>query len=573
MSSPSDNQEHQHNPYAFKEPTFAARAPKREPELPTEEDGKTDGRVADQLVRLATATYRIGRSETDEAFAVKQGGPKIAILIEASRKSLRSALARDYYRKYKRTPSSSALTDALNVLLGMANDEAPEPVYLRVAEHEGCIVIDLGDNLGRAVVVYKGGWEVVEQSPVLFKRTTTSGALPVPVHGGSLDDLRRLLNVTPDTWPLALGWLIAAFFPNIPHPILLLSGGQGTGKSTAAKRLVGVVDPSPAPLRSQPRNEDNWAIAAAGSHVIAIDNVSTIPDWWSDALCKAVTGDGLVRRTLYTNTDLTVLSFQRVILLTSIDAGALRGDLGDRVLLVDLEAIEEKARRTDQEMAAEFQEMQPRILGAILDLLSQMLQVWPEVNLESFPRMADFARVLAAIDRVLAASSGNEYKPALDTYLGQHERIAETVIESDEVAMAIRDLMEGTPEWEGTAKKLLECITRDPAPRDWPKTPQALGGRLKRLAPAFQQIGVAVDYIRTGRRRLILLTRNGPQNPVTNVTVVTDESMPVPLKQYAENTDQYLPEPLAIEDVPVAENDKCDNNDNDSTNSSDWTGL
>ena len=101
-----------------------------------------------------------------------------------------------------------------------------------------------------------------------------------------------LLNVTADTWPLALGWELAGFVPDIPHPILLLGGQQGTGKSTAAKKLIGVLDPSPADLRSYPRDVETWAISAAGSWAVAIDNVSTIPDWLSDSLCKAVTGDG-----------------------------------------------------------------------------------------------------------------------------------------------------------------------------------------------------------------------------------------------------------------------------------------
>ena len=52
-----------------------------------------------------------------------------------------------------------------------------------------------------------------------------------------------------------------------------------------------------------------------------------------------MTGDGLVRRKLYTDSDLAVLAFKRCIVLTSIDHGALRGDLGDRLLLVDLERI------------------------------------------------------------------------------------------------------------------------------------------------------------------------------------------------------------------------------------------
>ena len=72
------------------------------------------------------------------------------------------------------------------------------------------------------------------------------GHVPVRNAGGDLAELRAMLNVTAETWPLVLGWLVAALVPNMPHPILLLGGQQGTGKSTAAEQLVALVDPSPA---------------------------------------------------------------------------------------------------------------------------------------------------------------------------------------------------------------------------------------------------------------------------------------------------------------------------------------
>lgn len=61
--------------------------------------------------------------------------------------------------------------------------------------------------------------------------------------------------------------------------------------------------------------------------MVALDNVSLIEPWLSDALCRAVTGDGLVRRALYTNSDVSVLAFRRAVLLNGISLAGLRGDL------------------------------------------------------------------------------------------------------------------------------------------------------------------------------------------------------------------------------------------------------
>ncbi|MCH7872730.1 MAG: ATP-binding protein [Planctomycetes bacterium] len=451
------------------------------------------------LVRLALELYRIGLDEAGDPFAVERDGPNIALMLKGSRDALRSTLAREFRRRSGTTPNASALSDALTVLQGEAQECTPEPVLLRVARHGDGIVLDLGRKDGCVVLVRPGAWEVVDTSPVLFRRTALSGELPVPQRGGGLSLLRELLNVNDESWPLTLGWLVAALIPEIPHPILMLGGLHGTGKSTAARMLVGIFDPSAAPLRSQPREPEQWAIAAAGSWAVVIDNVSTIPAWWSDALCKAVTGDGWIRRKLYTDSDLSVLSFRRVIALTSIDAGALRGDLGDRLLLMELEEIDDVRRKDEVQLIEMFRERRPLILGAVLDVLANVLHELPGIELTVRPRMADFGRVQAAVDAVMGTDG-------LSRFLGQRERIASDVLEGDPVALAVIMLMEGTAHWDGSPTDLHERLTPEKAQRDWPRNGSAMSGRLKRLAPALKTVGIEVTHTRDSsrnRRRLI----------------------------------------------------------------------
>jgi hypothetical protein len=474
--------------------------------------------VAEQLVRLALETFRFGRTDKDEPFAVAHDGANVAIMLKGSGDALRAKLARNYRAMTSRTPGASALADALNVLTGEALDAEAEPVYLRLASHEGGVVIDLADADGRAVIVRPSGWEVVERSPVLFRRTVLTGGLPIPQRGGTLAELRELLNATDESWPLIAGFVIAAFLPNIPHPILLLSGLQGTGKSCAARVLVNLCDPSPAPLRSEPRDAEQWAIAAAGSWTVALDNLSYIPGWLSDALCKAATGDGIVKRKLYTDGDLAVLSFRRVVLLTSIDAGALRGDLGERLLLVDLEPIPEAERRTEEELESLFAGRKAHSLGALLDAVAAVLAKLPNVRPGRLPRMADFGRVLAAAD-MAGVTDG-----ALDRFLGQQGRIAAEVIDADPFGAALSDFVRSRGEWEGTASELLAELHpdgTDKTPKGWPKR-NNLTGRLKRLIPALAAQGITVSCgqreATPQRRRLIrLAVGKSAQNIVHNV--------------------------------------------------------
>jgi hypothetical protein len=452
--------------------------------------------AAESLVRLALDRYGLGQTETGEPFAVERDGPNIALMFRGSRDALRSTLAREFRRRYGKTPNAAALADAMTVLQGEALDADPEVVGLRLADHDGGVVIDLGDPQGRAVVVRPGGWKVVARSPVLFRRTALTSAMPLPDRGGSLDGLRGLLNVTDETWPLVRGWLVSALLPSLPHPVLMLGGEQGTGKTTTARMLVGLVDPSPAPLRSEPRDPEGWALAAAGSWAVAVDNVSKVTGWWSDALCRAVSGDGWLRRRLYTDGDLAVVSFRRVVLLTSIDPGALRADLGDRLLLVDLERIEDGKRQTEADLDRAYALARPQLLGGLLDALADVLSRLPHVALRELPRMADFARVLAALDDVDGADGR-----AFSAYVAQRGRIAADVVDADPVAAAVLKLVEDAGCWQGTAGELLQEIAPDRPPHGWPATPRAMAGRLSRLTPALRAIGIEIEYDRVGHAR------------------------------------------------------------------------
>jgi hypothetical protein len=464
---------------------------------PSADDGK--GSQASRLVAMAEESYDLVLGEDGRPYAVDHDGPKVAVPLRG-RDGLRTRMARTFYARTGAAPSASALADALTVIEGMTASLDPVPVALRVARHGTAIVLDLGDPTGRAIVVRPGTWELVPEAPVLFRRTALTQPLPIPLLGSELAGFRELVNVDDSGFGLLVGWLLAALIPDIPHPILALTGEQGTAKSTAARFLVSLVDPSPAPLRTPPRDVRQWAVTASASWTVALDNVSTIAPWLSDTLCKAVTGDGIVDRALFTDDDVTVLAFRRVIAMTSIDAGALAGDLAERLVPVELHRITPERRRSDEQITHDFRAVQPATLGALLDLLGDVLAVLPAVQLEQLPRMADYARILAALDQVTGWTT-------LAAYVASAADVNETVLEADPIAATVRaHLTIHRHGWTGTAAQLLELITPESPPRAWPRTPRALAGQLRRLAPALRAAGVTVDTVRTPSARLISLT-------------------------------------------------------------------
>src|SRR5262249_311275 len=153
-------------------------------------------------------------------------------------------------------PGSQALAAALNVFAGQALYEGAElPVFTRVAGGPGAVYLDLCDPAWRAVEVTATGWRMADYPPVKFRRARGMLALPAPEPRDTTPGagLRHLLNIAEEKdWLLVFAWLVGALQPDGPFPVLALHGEQGSAKSTTARILRALIDPSSAPLRAEP---------------------------------------------------------------------------------------------------------------------------------------------------------------------------------------------------------------------------------------------------------------------------------------------------------------------------------
>jgi len=445
--------------------------------------------------------------------------------------AFRRWLVGQYYTRYASVPGSQAVQDALGILAARAHYDGEErAIFVRLAEHEGRVYLDLCNPAWQAVEIDTEGWRVVDAPPVRFKRTKGMASLPTPVSGGSIAALRPFLNLAgDDAFVLVIAWLMATFRASGPYPILNIHGEQGSAKTTTARVLRSLVDPHTVPIRALPKEERDLMITATNSWLPVYDNVSGLPGWLSDALCRLATGGGYATRALYENDEETILDAQRPVILTGIDGIGGRSDYLDRSIIVDLPRIPEDRRRTERAFWREWDAARPAILGAVLTAVSGGLHDLPTVTLTNRPRMADFAEWATATER----ACGFAPRSFMRAYNAERESAHATALEASPIGAAILLFVDTlTAPWTGTASELLAALNKcvgDDVRRHtgWPKSGRALAGELRRIAPNLRETQILVTFLSRGAKgkRLIQVERAGktpPPSPHTDGMPCTD---------------------------------------------------
>jgi hypothetical protein len=502
---------------------------------------------AQRILELAQREVELFRSVDDNrgAFASvrRNRGPLETWPVRST--PFRLYLTELVLRAERRVPRVNALAEAVNALEALATvEEKTRRVGLRTGQHQSRVFIDLAATSWRLVEITDNGWFVrdSEAAPIRFKRSGSMLALPEPVRGGNVDELRGFLNAGGEqNWRLLLAWLTYGFLSAGAFPILVLQGEQGSAKSTTARVLCRLIDPSDAELRVMPKLDSEVMIAAKNSLVLAYDNLSGMPHWLSDCLCRLSTGAAYTARTLYTNDEETVLRAKCPVIVNGIDDMTTRPDFADRAIMVSLPAIAADRRREEAEFWSAFGEAQARILGAVCSAVAGALRELPRVNLTSRPRMADFARWGVALERALGWPEG----AFLAAYQGNLAESAATALDADPIASGLVEFMSSraSGEWDGTMGELLEVLAaRVPDARKgrrWPYSPQSLTSRIRRVLPVLRREGIeAVPLDRSRAKRLWRLTRRElPESSSPSSSFVIDEGN--------RDVDAALAEPLA----------------------------
>jgi len=299
--------------------------------------------------------------------------------------------------------------------------------------------------------------------------------------------------------------------------VLLVTGEHGSSKSTLARIVRMLVDPSVAPLRSPPRSERDLAISARLAHVVALNNLDRIDPEMSDALCRLATDGGLSTRALRTDRDEVVFDAVRPIIINGIGDVVTRPDLQDRCLFIRTAPISPSARKGEKEIWSELDRASGKLFGALLGAVSRALRDEPKLVLGELPRLADAMRWATAAEPALGLRRGR----VLEAVARSAQEKTLIALEADVIvepllafARALTPGDNGTRSWRGSATKLLRELRHTDVEtahgRRWPDAPNALTARLRRLRAALRAVGVDVVEERTSKQRTLHITYREP---------------------------------------------------------------
>ncbi len=223
----------------------------------------------------------------------------------------------------------------------------------------------------------------------------------------------------------------------------------------------------------------------------------------TDAACGLATGGGFGGRQLYSDHDEAIFNATRPLVFNAIpELETARPDFLDRVLIVEFLSMPPEMRRDEARYWSEFSELQPRIVGALLDAAVAGLRNLPRIRVERPPRLADFALWVSACEEALGMKPGE----ALAACRANRAEARNLALEASPLYQPLAEL--ARQGFTGTVAELLARLdsTVSDAPRRsvrWPKVPNGLGNALRRMATNLRAAGVELQFSRNdvqGRR-------------------------------------------------------------------------
>lgn len=437
-------------------------------------------------------------------FYTDQTGEAYAFIKETKENlQINSKKFRAYIIKKLKLVNELPLKNDIDLLIQYAESEAQD----KDDSLDLCRRYEYNLNTNSLIVdVCNRKWEFVEINPSkvekinserpIFKRT--SGMKELKIEVGNKEAYDKYLDLMPikeESRLIIEVYIIALTLSCISRPHLMITGHHGSAKTTSAKLIKKLLDPTSPEIMSLPSDLNELSIQLEKQYLPLYDNISNLSQSQTDVLCRAITGDGNLRRKLYTDNEEITFEYIRSVIFTGINLPSQAPDFLDRLLIIELERIEPNNRKTIKEIDSICYSLLPYARGYIFETLSKAFEKIDEVtnDLKELPRMADFTIYGEAIARAL----GYEPLEFYNKYMVSIGKVSEKALDESILAESLIDLAKEN--WEGSITELHQKL-RDIS-QTIPKSPNYLSQKIKQIEPNLKDVGIIVYRSKDSKSR------------------------------------------------------------------------
>jgi hypothetical protein len=431
-------------------------------------------------------------------------------------------LGMHFYSEYGRAAPVEAFKSALRTIEARTYSERVSfHLFQRIAQVEDTngdpvIYLDRGTLTGEAFRIDHDGIEVIENPPVKFIRPEGGiGVLPVPVDGGNINDMEKMLNLRGRRdFVLGIGWVLGCYQPRYALLVALLLGRHGSAKTSALRRFCALIDPLIDEPDEPVREDREVIVVAQDSYVQSSDNVVNISPTRSAALCRMSTGGSQRGRRFYTNTETYRIRARRPVIMTAIRMVVTAPDLIDRTAIIGMgapfEEDNEGNREEERVLEQAFAKAWPALFGCVLRAVVEGLQHLRAAKAvpKPLPRMADFAAWTYRCEAGLGWRRGTILRAYRDALLDYSKDIAEL----DSVAAGLLAFMLDHPGgWRGSIAMLGAYLSKQDGGRatrgrGWSWDLKDLSASIDDLASVLFRNGLKVTRGHSDGKREVILS-------------------------------------------------------------------
>ncbi len=306
-----------------------------------------------------------------------------------------------------------------------------------------------------------------------------------------LNHLLSLTNIPEHCYSTVITWMVCTLFPERDQIALEITGGETSGKSTAAWIIKSLIDPSEKPLNGVPESSKELLSISQANHIIAIDNADDLPESTQKRIFELLTS-GIQSQINHGNSGYSwTFNYRNPVIIVSTSTMLSNPLLAKKSISIDLPILEEgKSFRFIKE---QFLENQPHALLELAKIAADTLKssILASHEIGGHTYFDTFTSTGAGVCNYF----GIDVDMFIDTSKSLNEEIIDNIIDESVVARSLLSWAAENPEikikeplkhWYKELIKSLPAEDHD----EWPKSMRRFGAELKKIAPKLKKEGV-----------------------------------------------------------------------------------